>query len=75
MTQLTLTPQQLKQARAELKLSASGFARLVMVEDGRTVRRWEAGERSIPGPVIVIVHAILSSPAVREYFLPQIPGP
>lgn len=63
-----MTPEQLKQARHALGLSAEGMAKLVGVESGRTVRRWEAGSRSIPGPVQVIVAALMESPAVRRYF-------
>ena len=47
-----MTPAQLKKARHALGLSAEGFARLVGVKSGRTVRRWESGEREIPGPVM-----------------------
>lgn len=42
-------------ARQALGLSAEGFARAVRVESGRTVRRWEAGERDIPGPIITLL--------------------
>ncbi len=63
-----MTPQQLKDARQALSLSAEGFARLVRVESGRTVRRWEAGERDIPGPVEVLVCALMESRSVRRYF-------
>lgn len=63
-----LTPQELKQARKSLGLSAEGLARLVGVASGRTVRRWEAGGQDIPGPVVVLFTAIMTSPAVREYF-------
>lgn len=52
---LIRTPEALRNARATLGLSADTLARIVRVEDGRTVRRWEAGEREIPGPVIVIM--------------------
>lgn len=38
------------------------------VADGRTVRRWEAGERDIPGPVQVLTGALMTSPAVRAHF-------
>lgn len=68
MTPADLTPAELKSARRALGLSAEGFARLVQVESGRTVRRWEAGERDIPGPVRVLTRAILTSPEVRAYF-------
>ena len=63
-----MTPSELKTARNALGLSAEGLARLVKVESGRTVRRWEAGERDIPGPVIVIVGALMESRAVRRFF-------
>lgn len=63
-----LTPTDLKSARQNLGLSAAGFARLVKVESGRTVRRWEAGDRDIPGPVQVLAGALMESAAVRKYF-------
>ena len=63
-----MTPSQLKSARQALDLSAEGFAKWVKVESGRTVRRWESGERDIPGPVQVLVTAALDSRAVRKYF-------
>lgn len=50
-----MTPSDLKSARHALGLSAEGFARAVRVESGRTVRRWEAGDRDIPGPVETLV--------------------
>jgi len=53
------TAEELKNARAALGLSADALARIVRVEDGRTVRRWEAAEREIPGPVIVILETAM----------------
>lgn len=69
-----MTPANLKSARHALGLSAEGFARLVNVESGRTVRRWESGERDIPGPVTVIVRALMDSRAVRHHFGLSIAG-
>lgn len=63
-----ITPTELKSARRALGFSAEGFARFVEVESGRTVRRWEAGERDIPGPVKVLTRALLESAAVRRFF-------
>jgi DNA-binding transcriptional regulator YiaG len=60
-----MDPAELKFARNALGLSAEGFARLVRVESGRTVRRWESGERDIPGPVTVIVDLLLASEEAR----------
>lgn len=47
---LVRTSEALKDARARLGLSAGALAKIVRVEDGRTVRRWEAGERESPSP-------------------------
>ena len=69
-----MTPADLKAARHALGLSAEGFAKLVGVETGRTVRRWEAGDRDIPGPVVVITGALLASRAVRRHFGVSIEG-
>jgi|HigsolmetaAR203D_1030402.scaffolds.fasta_scaffold15358_3 Predicted transcriptional regulator len=63
-----MTPAELKAARHALGLSAEGFARWVNVQSGRTVRRWEAGDRDIPGPVAVLVRAAMASRAVRAHF-------
>lgn len=63
-----MTPEELKAARHALGLSAEGFASFVGVQGGRTVRKWEAGDRDIPGPVSVLTRACLESAAVREYF-------
>lgn len=62
----SVTPADLKAARHALGLSAEGMARLVRVQSGRTVRRWEAGERDIPGPVQVLIEVLLSLPAARK---------
>jgi transcriptional regulator with XRE-family HTH domain len=53
------TPDDLRAARDFLGLSADDLARVVGVEDGRTVRRWEAGDRELPGPVIVVMETAL----------------
>ncbi|MFI5014545.1 MAG: helix-turn-helix domain-containing protein [Hyphomicrobiales bacterium] len=53
------TPAELRAARDFLGLSAQGLARMVGVDDGRTIRRWEAGERELPGSVIVMVETAL----------------
>lgn len=63
-----MTAGKLRAARLDMSLSADRFAKLVQVESGRTVRRWEAAERDIPGPVQVLVRAIMSSRSVRHYF-------
>ena len=63
-----MTPTELKSARKALGLSAEGFARLMRVASGRTVRRWEDGSQDIPGPVTVLAGALIASRAVRRFF-------
>ncbi len=69
-----MTAADLRTARAALGLSAEGFARLVRVQSGRTVRRWEAGDQDIPGPVQVLTEALMASRAVRRHFALAIEG-
>ena len=64
----TFSPVELRTARDALGLSAEQFAKLVHVQSGRTVRKWEAGDRDIPGCVAVLTKALMASKAVREHF-------
>jgi DNA-binding transcriptional regulator YiaG len=50
-----MSPDEFKEARRKLGLSAQELATALGVADGRTVRRWEAGDRDIPGPAIVLL--------------------
>ena len=54
-----LTGPELKAIRKKLGQSCEAFARTVRVASGRTVRRWEAGESDIPGPVQVLAPLLL----------------
>jgi hypothetical protein len=69
---LVRTPEQLRAARGALRLSAGGLANMVRVEDGRTVRRWEAGEREIPGPVTVLLETAMDFLRQIEEINPQL---
>jgi len=57
-----MTGQDLRRSRLALGLTLDEFARLVRVSSGRTVRKWEDGEREVPGPVAVLVELFLISP-------------
>ena len=48
LPKLVRSPEALKAARHALDLSADGLARMLRVDDGRSVRRWEAGDSAIP---------------------------
>ncbi len=65
--QLRMTPEQLREARQALGMSAAKLAEALRLGRGgdRTVRRWEAGDRAIPGPVEVAVAYLLTTPPTR----------
>lgn len=54
-----MTPEEFKAARHELGLSANEMAKALGLSDGRSVRRFESGERDISGPVVVLVGVML----------------
>ena len=66
-----MTPSELKSLRHALGLSAEGMARFLKVKSGRTVHRWESGERDIPGSVIVLLAAMRDDQRIREHFSPS----
>jgi transcriptional regulator with XRE-family HTH domain len=57
-----MTPTQFAQARAALGMTQRQLAeKLRLGEDGgRAVRRWEAGDRAVSGPVSLVIEALLS---------------
>ena len=59
----------LTDAIAASGLSARSFAALLEVDE-RTVRRWLAGDREIPGPVVVICRAIIRDPRIVASLAP-----
>lgn len=61
-----MSPSEFKRIRKALGLSQSGLALLFGVSDGRTVRRWEHGERHIPGPAARLLLIAHEFPAAFE---------
>jgi DNA-binding transcriptional regulator YiaG len=59
-----VTPAEFRDARQRLGLTGVALAALLRVDD-RTIRRWELGERAVPGPVVVLVSILESSPECR----------
>ena len=55
-----LTPSLFRKWRKEIGLSQEKLANLLQVQSGRTVRRWETGEREIPGPVKVLMKWLIT---------------
>jgi DNA-binding transcriptional regulator YiaG len=52
-----MTPATFRAALAALGYTQSGFAAIARV-DARTVRKWAAGDRAIPGPVAVLLEML-----------------
>lgn len=63
-----MTPQEFKRARRKLGLSTPQTAELLEIAEAKTIRRWEAGERDIPGPAAVLMRwlAFGQKPIVPE---------
>ena len=61
-----MTPTQLKKAREKLGVTQSELAEIVGLKWGRTVRKWEGGESSIPGTVHMLLHMFLADRSLIE---------
>ena len=55
-----MTPAAFRAALAALGYTQSGFAAFARV-DARTVRKWAAGDRAIPGPVEVLLEMLVKA--------------
>jgi transcriptional regulator with XRE-family HTH domain len=67
-----MTGAELKRARLKLGLSAADLQRVVGCRSVRAVHYWEAGERTIPGSVAILVSLCLRLPEVRRHLGCQI---
>lgn len=54
-----MTPTQFRSALSRLGLTQTGAARLVGADE-RTARRWALGERTVPGPVVILLRLLLA---------------
>lgn len=55
-----MTPAEFRAARKSFGLTQAALAADLGLKDGRTIRRWESGERPIPGPVCIAIEALLT---------------
>lgn len=55
-----MTALQLRNALRRLCLSEAATARLVGASDGRTVRHWKAGTRSVPECVAILLKLLVA---------------
>lgn len=69
-----MTPAEFKDARTKLGLSAEKMARVLGLAEGRVIRRHEAGDRGISGPLARLVQILADDrcpPWVRELCAPE----
>lgn len=59
-----MTADEFREARHRLGLSGAAMA-AELESDLRTIRRWESGERAVPGPAAAFVRHMLSSMEAR----------
>lgn len=62
-----MSPDEFKRARLELGMSQNDMADFLGVASDRTIRRWEEGDKDIPGPVLLVMELIFNVPGVSEY--------
>lgn len=65
-----MTPDEFKAARLAAGLATQQAAATALESDLRTVRRWENGERAVPGPVRVALR-LMGSPRKTPAQIPQ----
>jgi DNA-binding transcriptional regulator YiaG len=53
-----MTPSTFKAIRQRAGLTQSGLAARLRINDVRTIRKWEAGERAISGPVSILMELL-----------------
>jgi DNA-binding transcriptional regulator YiaG len=64
-----MTPLELKAARKTLGLTQGELARALGMSGDRIVRRWESGERPVPGPVARMVRVFIEDRKVLRRYL------
>lgn len=53
-----MTPAAIKSIRERAGLTQGQLATLLRIEDSRTIRRWETGERAVSGPASLILEML-----------------
>lgn len=53
-----MTPSSFKSIRKRAGLTQSGLAAVLRIDDLRTIRRYEKGERAISGPVSLLMEML-----------------
>ena len=67
-----MTPAALREWLDSLGLSQAEFARMLGVAEGRTVRRWEAGDWPAPPYVALLRDLCRDRPSVTQWLLARL---
>lgn len=62
-----MTPAEFRAARESLGLTGEALARVLHVNGSRIIRKWEAGEARVPGPVEVLMTILVEFPRIRRW--------
>ena len=63
-----MTPPGLKAIRTRYGLTQRQLATILRIEDERTVRRWEAGDRAISGPASILLELMHSGELPQRFW-------
>ena len=66
-----MTGSELKALRQSWGLSTAELARLLGVGSGRTIRRYEAGDRAVAGPLLVLLELFQAHPELLKESRPE----
>jgi DNA-binding transcriptional regulator YiaG len=69
-----MTPEEFKEARNRFGLSQNDIARIFDLGSDRIVRRWEEGEKELPGSVKLLMEIVVNFPSVRRWLGIDIDG-
>lgn len=62
-----MTPEEFRAIRTKAGLSLDGLARVLRIADKASVHRWEKGQRSISGPVTILMEQIEAGELPMRY--------
>lgn len=65
-----MTPERVRSIRVDvLDLTGDELAQVLGMSGGRTVRRWESGERAVPPSVAILLTLMVTFPKVAKHLL------
>ena len=62
-----MTPEHFRTIRTSLGLSLAQLAAIIRIEDIRTIRRYERGERSVSGPITVLMEMLEEAKSLHPF--------